>query len=194
MPRSARRAKGGARQKSRGAGQASRRGRQNWLNVAYVVFALSLVGIMVFFLAINPASPSPGPSPSPSPLLSRPGDHWHASYAITICGTPVPQFPDDTSGIGIHTHGDGQIHIEPERAADAGYNANLARFMTSTGGTLTEDTLQLPDGRKYTNSDLCPDGRPGQVGLLVNGHEVRPIASYVPQNGDNIALSFAPLP
>ena len=42
-------------------------------------------------------------------------DHWHAAYGIYICGTLEPPFTDDADPNGIHTHGDGVIHIHPVR-------------------------------------------------------------------------------
>ena len=116
------------------------------------------------------------------------GDHWHASYSITICGETEPPFP--VSQGGVHTHGNGAIHIHPANPVDAGPNANLARFLAGTRSRLTNDSLELPSGDTYTNGDPCPDGQTGQLFLRVNGITRTGIAEVVPRDNDNIELGF----
>lgn len=147
------------------------------------VLSFLVAGSLVIFL-ILPLLQSGGGGGSP-----RIGDHWHASYLIVVYGKPVPSFPVETPG-GVHTHGDGLIHIHPQTPSEEGRGANLARFMGTAGGLLTEDTLLLPTGERYTNGDLGPDGRPGRLTLKVKGREVKPIALYVPQDGDDLVISF----
>ena len=57
------------------------------------------------------------------------GDHWHMAFGIWNCGKwePPPAAGDDP--IGIHTHGDGLIHIHPFESAAAGTNAVLGKFL-----------------------------------------------------------------
>jgi hypothetical protein len=116
------------------------------------------------------------------------GDHWHANYSITICGVSEPPFP--VSQGGVHTHGNGVIHIHPNNPVDTGTNAHLARFLASTGTTLTNDSLELPSGEAYTNGDPCPDGQTGQMFLRVNGINMTAVADYVPRDEDRIELGF----
>src|SRR5262249_44688411 len=66
--------------------------------------------------------------------------------------------------LGIHTHGDGLIHIHPFTDAAAGVNANLGKFLDQTGMTLTNDTLKLPDGSTFTEGvTKCAGGKDGQL-------------------------------
>ena len=116
------------------------------------------------------------------------GEHRHANYSITLCGERERAFP--ISSGGVHTHGDGVMHIHPTHVAEAGLNANLARFIASTGSRLTNDSIELPSGVQYTNGDECPDGGTGQVFLRVNGITMLDQAGYVPRDGDNIELGF----
>ena len=116
------------------------------------------------------------------------GDHWHADYSITLCGETEPPFP--ISEGGVHTHGSGVIHLHPTHNGEAGRNANLARFIASTGSRLTDESIELLSGVKYTNGDPCPDGEAGQVFLQVNGIAMTGIASYVPRDGDDIEMGF----
>src|SRR5438067_12861388 len=41
-------------------------------------------------------------------------DHWHAAYGFDICGKFERDLPQPTPLIGLHTHGDGVIHVEPQ--------------------------------------------------------------------------------
>src|SRR5213592_5137587 len=40
-------------------------------------------------------------------------DHWHAAYGIYNCDAFEPAIQVKTDPDGIHTHGDGVIHIHP---------------------------------------------------------------------------------
>ena len=49
-------------------------------------------------------------------------DHWHDAYGSTSATTSCPPSPTRASDdeLGIHTHGDGMIHIHPFVNASAG--------------------------------------------------------------------------
>jgi hypothetical protein len=74
---------------------------------------------------------------------------------------------------GIHTHGDGVIHIHPFNASAAGRNAQLKVFMDTIGVTLTDEEIAFQDpttGELLTYKEgttKCQDGKDGivQVGL-----------------------------
>jgi hypothetical protein len=105
----------------------------------------------------------------------------------TSTSTTVVAQPGDVPGIfqpalgngnqadpnGIHTHGDGVIHIHPFNASAAGRNAQLKVFMDTIGVTLTDDTLAFQDpntGELLTYKEgttKCQGGKDGiiQVGL-----------------------------
>lgn len=124
------------------------------------------------------------------PKLPRVGDHWHARYLLVICGKPMPDLPF-THG-GIHTQGDGVIHVEPKTAAEAGRNANLQRFFASAGIIFSRDRIAFPSGPVLRNGDRCPDGSEGTVRLLVNGNASSALERYVPAEGDIIVVQFGP--
>jgi hypothetical protein len=56
------------------------------------------------------------------------GDHIHQAFGVTICGEAQPPIPEFESDVGIHTHGDGVIHIHPFSQLGVGANATLGRF------------------------------------------------------------------
>jgi hypothetical protein len=74
--------------------------------------------------------------------------------------------PQPSRLLGIHTHSDGLIHIEPQvtlSALDRGKNATLARYAESMPGMkLSSSEIQVPGGELMKNGDLC-DKDPGTL-------------------------------
>src|SRR5689334_3458234 len=80
------------------------------------------------------------------------GDHWHAAYGIYICDNfiaPLTDAREDTRG--IHTHGDGIIHVHPFSSVAAGKNANLENFFWMTKADVGDDHITLPTGETWEN-------------------------------------------
>ena len=103
------------------------------------------------------------PVAGPAPAV---GTTWNAALAFDVCGTLEPSLPANTnitagSVPGIRTDGTGVVRIAPTKAADAGNNATLARFVALYPKlTLTPSTLQLPGAHRYGNGQTCPTGTP----------------------------------
>jgi hypothetical protein len=140
-------------------------------------------------------------------------DHWHAAFAVNVCGEwlPNPAAFDYVSGTnviaGIHTHGDGFIHIHPRSAAETGDNATLGRFLENGGWSASEDSIEVWTGpsfdrakTKWSNGDRCPDdagragmGKPGRVVFEVN---CRPVAGdpsdHKLADQEVVAIGFLP--
>lgn len=57
------------------------------------------------------------------------GDHIHQAIAFDVCGEFLPNLPEFESDVGIHTHGDGVMHIHPFSQLGVGANATLGRFL-----------------------------------------------------------------
>jgi hypothetical protein len=57
------------------------------------------------------------------------GDHIHLAVGTNACGSFLPDVPEFESPIGIHTHGDGVIHIHPFSQLGVGANATFGRFL-----------------------------------------------------------------
>lgn len=115
---------------------------------------------------------------------------WHADYSITICGEERPPFPD--FGGGIHSDGDGRIHIAPSSPGQAGRSANLGRFFANAGARLTDDYLGLPDGGTYESGGTCPSGETARLGVWVDGERLEDPASYVPRDGESVRVVYGP--
>lgn len=126
-------------------------------------------------------------------------DHWHAAYGIYQCDEFLPPLVDagtDTSG--IHSHGDGLIHIHPF-PGNGGERANLGAFAETVGLTLDDDSLEAPGGETLENGDDC-GGEPGLVqvrvwenstdeeGRLLEGD----FGDYAVQDGEVVTVAFVP--
>lgn len=139
--------------------------------VTFILILIAGIGVMIW----NPSS-------------LRVGDHWHATYQIAVCGNVLPPLPG-TPG-GVHTHGDGAIHIHPRSDREAGANATLALFLATSGGQLDDGSLTLPSGETYAHGDHCPGGQPGELVVMVNGKRQDKPSSYTPRNQDRISIAF----
>ena len=117
------------------------------------------------------------------------GDNWKASLQIEICGEVLP--PLGPSRGNINSKGDGFIYLAPQFKNESGLFANLERFFNNTGTILETDRIKVGQGNRYFNGDLCPDGTPGQVEILVNGIEITEVYKiYTPQDGDEVEIYF----
>ena len=57
------------------------------------------------------------------------GDHIHQAIGVNVCGEWKGDLSEFESQIGIHTHGDGVLHIHPHSQLGVGVNATLGRYM-----------------------------------------------------------------
>jgi len=100
-----------------------------------------------------------------SPLASGPGragDHWHAAIGFYICGTFAPDIVEAADPLGIHTHGDGIVHIHPFVSRAAGKNARLGVYFDTVDVDVSSTKLDLPDQDARNNGDEC-DGQAANV-------------------------------
>ena len=98
--------------------------------------------------------PSVGPIPQSS--------HWHAAYVVRVCNDVLDPFTSEDDPLGIHSHGDGLVHIHPF-FAESGYElAKLELFANAMDFVLRDGELTLPGGGTWRDGDLC-DGVPSRV-------------------------------
>lgn len=90
------------------------------------------------------------------------GSHWHSAYVVRICDDVLPPFASEADPAGIHSHGDGLIHIHPLFVESGFENATLGLFADAIGFTLADGELTVPGGGTWKNGDDC-GGEPGQV-------------------------------
>jgi hypothetical protein len=126
--------------------------------IVVVVVALGLA--LVAFARTSSTASADTP-----PTLS---DHWHAAYGIYVCDqwlTSIQNQNDSVDGVpwGIHTHGDGVIHIHPFNSAAAGKNADLGQFFKTAGIKMSDTKLELPEGLgTFEEGNDTPVGDPSK--------------------------------
>jgi hypothetical protein len=161
-----------------------RTGSSRWFSLTIVLVVL--VGVVGVTLAsgVLDRDDASAVGPQPPSADNPSGDHWHAAFAVNICGewlTDPPEFEtaagNSNVSTGVHTHGDGFIHIHPRFGSEAGENATLGKFLDYGGWSVSEDSIQTwtgpsfaPDQTEWSNGDRCPDangeagqGEPGRV-------------------------------
>jgi hypothetical protein len=101
---------------------------------------------------------------SASPAL---GEHVHDAYGIYLCDAFQPPLNDVLADpLGIHTHGDGLVHIHPTSSLATGSKATFKHFADDTGVKLTSTSIEMPDGTTKENGDMCGD-KPGTLKTAV---------------------------
>ncbi|MGH9203341.1 MAG: hypothetical protein ACRD2A_19105 [Vicinamibacterales bacterium] len=132
----------------------------------------------------------------------RVGDHWHAPYEVIVCGQPQPPIEEFSHTSGIHTHGDGIMHLHPITAAGEGSGATVAMFFKNSGGWF--DSSFAPEGCSIEDGDpLVPRADSGihplGSGFSAASEVCNAIAEsafqgvsrdYVPKDGDCVRVLF----
>jgi hypothetical protein len=137
-------------------------------SLAFPIIVAVVVGLgLALVVFARTSTPSAADTP---PTLS---DHWHTAYGIYACDTwlsPVQNQNDAVDGVpwGIHSHGDGVIHIHPFTSAAAGNNADLGEFFKTAGIKMSDTKLELPEdlGTFEEGETKCGD-EDGQLKVLV---------------------------
>ena len=138
-----------ARAASTGGGRTAR-GRTPWLWYGGIA-AFLIAGVLLVISSRNGLDPT----------IEHPDftDHWHTAYGIYICDQFKPPMPQPSKLLGLHTHTDGLIHVEPNVTAsvlDTGKNANVGRFAEGQPGfKITSSQIQYPGDRTYKNGQKC---------------------------------------
>ena len=111
-------------------------------------------------------------------LVSETGGpvHWHADFEIWACGEkihlPGPEnvFDNKVGTAVFHHHDDDRIHVEGILLDKQ--DADLSQFFKTIGGSLTTESIGIPQHDKtvkvWRNGDLCGD-QPGKLKVYVNG-------------------------
>ena len=163
----------------------SSRSSRGFMVVIVVIFVL---GVALIALAKNDSTSSAkGPG-------AKIGDHWHAAIGVNLCGTWQANLPTYEAATGIHSHGDGFMHIHPFSAAGAGSNAKVGLFYSQAGDKLSATQLKFAK-KTYKNGDVCDnlDKKPGEVRWSVNGQEkAGNPGDYIPNDRDVVAIAFIP--
>jgi hypothetical protein len=175
---------------SRRKGPVKAKARKGSRGFTIVIVAIFLLGVALIALAKNDDTGS-GSAKGPGPQVN---DHWHAAIGVNLCGTWQANLPLYESATGIHSHGDGFMHMHPFSAAGAGSNANVGLFYKQAGDKVSTNELKIFK-ETFKTGDSCDalDKKPGLVRWSVNGQEkTGNPASYVPNDRDVVAIAFLP--
>lgn len=146
---------------ARAGGKTSKRERPK-LAFPLAVFVILVVGVLLVVFARSAKIDSASADTAPSATKK---DHWHAAYGLYVCDKYLPPLPESaTDALGIHSHGDGVMHVHPFTSAASGNNATLKVFFDSTNVKLTDDGWIMPDGTEYKNGMDC-NGKPGKMAI-----------------------------
>lgn len=132
------------------AGRTRRSASRNWTFPAAVALILVL-GVGLVLVAREGQDDAAADTP---PRIGL--DHWHAAYGVYQCDAFVPPITDQTDPLGIHTHGDGVVHIHPTSSRAAGSDATLGVFADAVGMDLSDDEVSIGD-TTLSESDGCGD-------------------------------------
>ena len=125
----------------------AKRFRRPRLGFPAIIAVIIVLGVALVAFAANNRETSARPRQNE--------DHWHSPYAVWDCvnggvaDDPVfePVFESTRDEEGIHSHQDGVIHIHPFFDRTSGDNAQVRAFMREMGGAITEEAIEMPDGR-----------------------------------------------
>ena len=77
-------------------------------------------------------------------------DHWHAVYGVYNCNITgdgdakfLPAFQSTQDDTGIHSHGDGVMHIHPFFELSSGDNAQIRHWMSEMNIEITPERISV---------------------------------------------------
>ena len=133
------------------------------LGFPLAIFAIIVIGSGLVFYAR--ADRVDAAQATTAPVANK--DHWHAAYGIYVCDhwlTPLTDIPGKADANGIHTHGDGVMHVHPFTAAASGKKATIGQWADMTGMKINNDSFEVA-GVKYANGFDC-NGKPANVYVI----------------------------
>lgn len=140
------------------------------------IFLVLLLGIGgIGFFAVNRES---NVNVAPLPNINDNGDHWHEAFMIHDCGVNLPASqPFDVQGAiaggsveGLHSHGDGLLHLHPGGTNASGKNATLGNYVKFGGGELTDVSytpLTFDSGQRTLSEEEGCNGEPAELKLAI---------------------------
>jgi hypothetical protein len=123
--------------------------------------------------------------------------HWHVALGVRVCDRWLDHVLDQTDPKGIHSHGDGIIHVHPFVASAAGRRATFDRYAEVVKGKLSPTSFTWPEGdgknkESHETGDKCGD-KEGEVVTFYNGekHDGDPGEIRLTDRG-KLVLAFVP--
>ncbi|HAQ22159.1 MAG: hypothetical protein CL467_04145 [Acidimicrobiaceae bacterium] len=119
---------------------------------AALVLVVLLGGLLVFWARTDREATS----------APRVGDHWHSAYDVYVCDDFRSKIVIETDPNGIHSHGDGLIHVHPFNKLASGSDATLGEFFSAFGGSIDDESFLLDSGELVLEGADC-NGEPGVI-------------------------------
>lgn len=135
-----------------GGGRTTKRGQTSWFFPTIITITVILGTFLIVF------SRSQRQPDTTHPRVGA--DHWHAAIGFDICGKFADNVADNGQDpLGIHTHGDGIVHIHPFSAQSAGKKATLKIWLDTVGVKASATELKLPaEASSHKDGQQC-DGK-----------------------------------
>jgi hypothetical protein len=155
------------------AGGSRRPGQRRPIGFPLIVITVVVLGSLLVVFARSSRDANAEPR---SQADGEDAQHWHAAFGLSFCGefvrtsaegTALADVGEDT--LGIHSHGDGVIHIHPFIDSAGGRNARMQIFLDQVSVQMEDSKVTFPDGETWDEGeDTCTvDGQevPGQIVL-----------------------------
>src|SRR5438874_9719386 len=117
-------------------------------------------------------------------------DHWHAAIGFYACDHYLPNEAQFENSEGLHTHGDGLIHLHPFSTAVAGKNATLGKYFGLAG--IKYSSTEAVFGNTILKDGAKCGSKKGVLETLLNGKVVADPNSLLLKNGQVIVIALAP--
>lgn len=177
---------------ARAAKAAGRPGAKKNYTWPVAIGAVVVLGVVLVVMSFGGTSEAVAP---------KVGDHWHAAYGVYDCNAYKAPFTDKAEdATGIHTHGEGLMHMHPFTSRVSGKGANIDAFLDDVGAKVTDSSFEADRiGMKVKNGQKC-DGKAAHLELWTwtSPADDKPkvvtndIGKFAPQNGNIWAIAFVP--
>jgi hypothetical protein len=150
------------------AGGSRRPGQRRNLGFPATIALVVVVGVALVLFARNQREADAQPR---SQAHGADFDHWHVAYGLYQCSDFIladsPLTDAGSDALGIHTHGDGVIHIHPFLDSAAGRNAQLGIFFDDVGMSVSDSKITFPDGTEWDESSTKCGDKPGTIQIAI---------------------------
>ncbi len=182
------------------------------INIVILLFVLATVIIFVSYLATHftgetgirsdkgitfcqPIRQAQGKPKNPPPDQQKCffTAHWHTQFDVKICDE-TKLLPYETGDlVKLHTHVEtdkvhwhGLLPVDPKTKEVTDYSdLQLRNVFAQLKVPVTEN-----EAYGYKNGDQCPNGRTGEVKVLVNDQEQKDFMNYTLKNHDKVSIRF----
>jgi len=164
--------------------------KRNWLFPLAIVALVAIgFGLLAYAISTHKGSTSNATAPRANLNNGKPADHWHAAFAVNVCGKEQVALPEFESTEGIHTHGDGLVHIHPFELRAGGKGATVGRFWKGAKLKVTDSAFKVAGTDNIYEAGKTTCG--GKATELVLAHWKRGITAETKPPDEIIRKDFA---